>query len=102
MYGYPFCVTGNVGVFKDEKRTEKIHKDPVSTAIGEFGRWQAMLTILLSLLNLPCTWHIYVLTFQGADTDFWCMPQPPPGILDKISLDQWKNLTAVFIPSEVR
>lgn len=85
---------GNVGVFKDDKRTEKEYEDPVSMAIGEFGRWQAMLTLILSLLNLPCTWHIFVLTFQGADTDFWCTP--PPGVLNQISVDQWKNISGVF------
>ncbi|VVC43030.1 Hypothetical protein CINCED_3A022033 [Cinara cedri] len=90
-----YTVERNVGVFKDDKRTEKTtHADPVSLAIGEFGRWQALLTLILSLLNLPCTWHIYVLTFQGADTDFWCAP--PPGVLQRISVDQWKNLSGVF------
>lgn len=86
--------SGNVGVFKDDKRTEKTHGDPVSMAIGEFGRWQAMLTLILSLLNLPCTWHIFVLTFQGMDTDFWC--EPPQDVLGRISVDQWKNLSGIF------
>jgi hypothetical protein len=89
--------SGNVGVFKDDKRTEKTHEDPVSMAIGEFGRWQAMLTLILSLLNLPCTWHIFVLTFQGADTDFWCTP--PPGVLNRISVDEWKILSGVISES---
>ncbi|XP_022177335.1 organic cation transporter protein-like isoform X2 [Myzus persicae] len=89
-----YTVERNVGVFKDDKRTEKTHEDPVSMAIGEFGRWQAMLTLILSLLNLPCTWHIFVLTFQGADTDFWCTP--PPGVLNRISVDQWKNLSGLI------
>lgn len=92
-----YTVERNVGVFKDDKRTEKTHEDPVSMAIGEFGRWQAMLTLILSLLNLPCTWHIFVLTFQGADTDFWCTP--PPGVLNRISVDQWKILSGVFSES---
>ncbi|KAL4112310.1 hypothetical protein QTP88_016122 [Uroleucon formosanum] len=92
-----YTVERNVGVFKDDKRTEKTHEDPVSMAIGEFGRWQAMLTLILSLLNLPCTWHIFVLTFQGADTDFWCTP--PPGVLNRISVDQWKNLSSVVSES---
>ncbi|XP_025194418.1 organic cation transporter protein-like isoform X1 [Melanaphis sacchari] len=89
--------SGNVGVFKDDKRTEKTHEDPVSMAIGEFGRWQAVLTLILSLLNLPCTWHIFVLTFQGAETDFWCTP--PSGVLNRISVDQWKNLSSVISES---
>ncbi|XP_025407676.1 organic cation transporter protein-like isoform X2 [Sipha flava] len=92
--------SGNVGVFKDDQRTEKTYDDPVSMAIGEFGRWQAILTLILSLLNLPCTWHIFVLTFQGADTDFWCTP--PPGVLHHISVDQWKNLSGVFSVSSTK
>lgn len=94
-------VSGNVGTgaFKtDDKRTERPHvADPVSMAIGEFGRWQAVLTLVLSLLNLPCTWHIFVLTFQGADTDFWCAPPPGLQLGDRVSVDQWKNLSGVFI-----
>ncbi|XP_025407672.1 organic cation transporter protein-like isoform X1 [Sipha flava] len=93
-------ISGNVGVFKDDQRTEKTYDDPVSMAIGEFGRWQAILTLILSLLNLPCTWHIFVLTFQGADTDFWCTP--PPGVLHHISVDQWKNLSGVFSVSSTK
>lgn len=101
-YVYNYCFLGNIGVFKDDKRTEKTHGDPVSMAIGEFGRWQAVLTIILSLLNLPCTWHIFVLTFQGADTDFWCTP--PSGLLQRISVDQWKNLSGLFplLPNQVK
>ncbi|XP_025407677.1 organic cation transporter protein-like isoform X3 [Sipha flava] len=95
-----YTVERNVGVFKDDQRTEKTYDDPVSMAIGEFGRWQAILTLILSLLNLPCTWHIFVLTFQGADTDFWCTP--PPGVLHHISVDQWKNLSGVFSVSSTK
>lgn len=67
--------------------------DPISNAIGEFGRWQCQLTILLSLLNIPCTWHIFALTFQAADQNFWCAPNDT---LDHLSLPEWINISETF------
>lgn len=46
--------------------------DLISEAIGEFGRWQLQLTFLLSLFNIPCTWHIFAPTFQAAERHSWC------------------------------
>lgn len=37
--------------------------DVVSTLIGKYGRWQLLMTFLLSLFSLPCTFHIYLPTF---------------------------------------
>lgn len=56
--------------------------DPISTAIGEYGRWQLLITFLLSLFNIPCTWHIFVPTFSAAARDFWCAPPPHLATLD--------------------
>lgn len=47
--------------------------DLISEAIGEFGRWQLQLTFLLSLFNIPCTWHIFAPTFQAAERQSWCI-----------------------------
>ncbi|XP_065222264.1 organic cation transporter protein-like isoform X2 [Planococcus citri] len=75
-----------------EKVDPKVHlHDPISYAIGEFGRWQCQLTFLLALFNFPCTWHIFVLTFQGnTGGDFWCAR--PPNLKD-MPVSEWMNLS---------
>ncbi|XP_066252580.1 organic cation transporter protein-like isoform X3 [Euwallacea similis] len=53
--------------------SEEEEEDIVSNAIGEFGRWQLLLTFLLSLVNIPCTWHIFVPTFHARHRDYVCL-----------------------------
>ncbi|KAJ3665869.1 hypothetical protein Zmor_001334 [Zophobas morio] len=65
-------------------------EDVVSTAIGEFGRWQLLMTFLLSLFNIPCTWHIFVPTFHAAERDMWCARTE--GFMD-VEPSLWKNYT---------
>ncbi|XP_046398714.1 organic cation transporter protein-like isoform X2 [Ischnura elegans] len=72
--------------------------DPVTDAIGDFGKWQLRLTFLLSLLNFPCTWHIYAFTFQSLDSDFWCAP--PSDLVPLLEKEGgistfWRNLSHV-------
>lgn len=65
-------------------------QDVISKSIGDFGRWQLQLTFLLSLFNLPCTWHIYAMTFQAPEVEFWCAP--PEG-LESLDPDLWRNIS---------
>ncbi len=77
---------------------QQIH-DPISYAIGEFGRWQLQLTILLALFNFPCTWHIFVLTFQG-DTggEYWCSK---PQTFKDMTVATWMNISGTFEKTQV-
>lgn len=77
----------------DEKRKEQSQndddeEDPVSLVIGKYGRWQLLITFLLSLYNIPCTWHIFVPTFHAAPRDYWCSP---PEHLKNIDPSIWKE-----------
>lgn len=72
--------------------TPDVPEDAINCAIGDFGKWQFQLTLLLSLLNIPCTWHIFAHTFQGASQDFWCTI---PDTLSDLTVDQWKNLSSL-------
>jgi hypothetical protein len=38
--------------------------DVIGELIGEYGKWQFMMTFLLSLFQVPNTFHIYSPTFQ--------------------------------------
>ncbi|XP_021942710.1 organic cation transporter protein-like isoform X2 [Zootermopsis nevadensis] len=71
-------------------RTDEEVEDRISQAVGEFGRWQLQLTFLLSLFNIPCTWHIFALTFQSLPSDFWCAKPPNLG---NLSVDEWRNIS---------
>jgi len=72
------------------KTDEEEADDPISQSVGEFGRWQLQLTFLLSLFNIPCTWHIFALTFQSLPSDFWCAKPPD---LENISVHEWINIS---------
>lgn len=62
--------------------------DIVSTVIGNYGRWQLLMTFLLSLFSLPCTFHIYLPTFTAMSTKFWCQK---PENLSNLPLELWVN-----------
>lgn len=64
--------------------------DIISQAIGEYGRWQLTLTFLLSLVNIPCTWHIFVPNFQAAERVSWCA-RPPQ--FSNVTPEIWRNYT---------
>lgn len=72
------------------RKQEEEEDDVVSKAIGEYGRWQLQITFLLSLFNIPCTWHIFAPTFHSAPKDVWCSR---PSDLPNIEPSLWENLT---------
>ncbi|KAL1464997.1 hypothetical protein WDU94_004595 [Cyamophila willieti] len=85
--------TANVAVStQTDPYTPDVPDDPITSAVGDFGKWQFQLTLFLSLLNIPCTWHIFALTFQGASQDFWCSV---PDTLNELTVDQWRNISSV-------
>ncbi|KAK3925868.1 Organic cation transporter protein [Frankliniella fusca] len=68
--------------------------DQICKAVGSFGRWQLRLTFLLSLVNIPCTWHIFVPTFQAVTPEnFWCLR--PPAFQD-VPPTVWMNISHPF------
>ncbi|XP_072155757.1 organic cation transporter protein isoform X1 [Bemisia tabaci] len=65
-------VTTQTDLAKKPETTEQ--SDPIALAIGDFGKWQFQMTVLLSLFNVPCTWHIMAFAFQSLDpSDYWCV-----------------------------
>lgn len=74
----------------DKKKALEEEEDIISKAIGEFGKWQLLVTFLLSLFNVPCTWHIFAPTFHSAEKDTWC---ERPDIFKDVAPSLWKNCT---------
>ncbi|XP_014270701.1 organic cation transporter protein isoform X2 [Halyomorpha halys] len=66
-------------------------EDAVSQCIGEFGRWQLLMTFLLALFNFPCTFHIFALTFEAAPEDFRCAKPS----YSSLTQEQWLNVSTV-------
>ena len=79
-----------VSIEETTKQQNYDNQDVISKIIGDFGKWQLHLTFFLALFNLPCTWHIYAMTFQAPDVEFWCAP---PKELQWLSLDEWRNIS---------
>lgn len=75
-----------------EKRQENDEEDedPVSIAIGKYGRWQLLVTFLLSLYNIPCTWHIFVPTFHAEPREYWCSA---PEHLSHLDPQVWREFS---------
>lgn len=75
-----------------EERTNDVEEqdDIISKSIGVYGRWQLQLTFLLSLVNVPCTWHIFAFTFQAAEKKLWCAR---PNYLENVDPELWVNYT---------
>ncbi|CAG5027924.1 unnamed protein product [Parnassius apollo] len=62
--------------------------DVVSSVIGEYGRWQLLMTFLLAMFSFPCTFHIYLTTFTAKSTKFWC--RLPDNLAD-LPIQDWIN-----------
>ncbi|CAG9858089.1 unnamed protein product [Phyllotreta striolata] len=72
-----------------KKKHDPEDDDAISKAIGEFGKWQLLLTFALSLFNIPCTFHIFAPTFHvGERRSFWCAR---PEAFRNMSVAEWTN-----------
>ncbi|KAJ8985369.1 hypothetical protein NQ317_008403 [Molorchus minor] len=75
---------------EDKKKALGEDEDIISKAVGEFGKWQLILTFLLSLFNIPCTWHIFAPTFHSAQRAVWCAR---PTAFQDVAPALWMNCT---------
>lgn len=50
----------------------QIDFDKVLGHIGEFGRYQVLVTLLLAFVKLPCALHAVASVFEAAVPDFTC------------------------------
>lgn len=52
-----------------KKGTDILHE-----TIGDFGRWQFKISILMALLKLPIAWFQLGIVFLAPPTQHWCKP----------------------------
>ncbi|KAJ6636445.1 Solute carrier family 22 member 21 [Pseudolycoriella hygida] len=60
--------------------------DVIGELMGHYGKYQFFMTFLLSLFQVPNTFHISSPIYQAADKKFWC--QRPPE-LSAMAIDEW-------------
>ncbi|XP_022216384.2 organic cation transporter protein isoform X2 [Drosophila obscura] len=73
------------GRHQDEDET-----DVIGDLMGHYGKWQLLMTVLLSLFQVPNTFHISSSVYQAANKDFWC--QRPPQY-PQMPVAEWRNLS---------
>lgn len=73
----------------NNNRTANKGTDILQDTIGNFGRWQCRISILMPLLKFPIIWFELGIVFLAPPTDFWCKP---PDEYNSTSLAQWKEL----------
>jgi hypothetical protein len=64
--------------------------DAVQEAVGDFGRWQAGISVLMALLKLPIAWFQLSIIVLETHTDFWCAR---PHTYSNLSVDEWRNFS---------
>ncbi|XP_076358977.1 solute carrier family 22 member 6-B-like [Tachypleus tridentatus] len=65
----------------------------ITDVIGNLGRLQCYIIILLICRGLPTAWQILALPFLAPDTDHWCAK---PHQLENWTVTQWKNISIPF------
>ncbi|KRF82949.1 organic cation transporter protein isoform X1 [Drosophila virilis] len=64
--------------------------DVIGDLMGHYGKWQLVMTVLLSLFQVPNTFHISSSVYQAANKEFWCQR---PSHLQQLPVDVWRNLS---------
>ncbi|XP_071445792.1 organic cation transporter protein-like [Hetaerina americana] len=68
--------------------------DTVLSAVGDFGRWQALVTVLLSLVKIPVAWFQLGIVFLAPP-----LPSPPTCARpsgSNITQELWRNISHPF------
>ncbi|GFG39212.1 hypothetical protein Cfor_11277 [Coptotermes formosanus] len=65
--------------------------DALQEAVGDFGRWQAGISLLMALLKLPAAWFQLSIIILEARTDFWCAR--PHNLYGNLTIEEWKNFS---------
>ncbi|XP_014283794.1 organic cation transporter protein [Halyomorpha halys] len=81
----------------DEAKTrEPAEKDVIAECIGDFGRWQLLMNVLLPLVNFPCAFHMYIPNFITETSATCAKPVNSP-----LTQHQWIQLSALDNQSSI-
>ncbi|XP_076358975.1 organic cation/carnitine transporter 2-like [Tachypleus tridentatus] len=65
----------------------------ITDVIGNLGRLQCYITILLIYRGMPTAWKVLAIPFLAPDTDHWCAK---PHQLDNWTVIRWRNVSIPF------
>ncbi|CAK1585512.1 unnamed protein product [Parnassius mnemosyne] len=75
---------------EENKRPEKLDVDNITNKlIGDFGRWQLRISILMSLLKLSLAWYQLNIIFMAPPQEFWCAK---PESFAKYTDEMWRKI----------
>ncbi|KAM3964985.1 organic cation transporter protein-like [Aphomia sociella] len=63
--------------------------DLTAKAIGDFGRWQFWISVLMALLKLPLAWYQLNIIFLAPPQEFWCVK---PKIFAEYTDKEWRQI----------
>ncbi|CAH0586900.1 unnamed protein product [Chrysodeixis includens] len=63
--------------------------DVTSKIIGDFGKWQLRISILMAVLKLPIAWYQLNIIFMAPPQDFWCKK---PTAFGKYTEKEWRKM----------
>ena len=69
----------------------KEEEDKITSLIGNFGRWQAMLFLPLGLHFVFGSFQTLVTPFLSLEGDYFCRIEAPQDVFQ--SLSQWRNFS---------
>lgn len=70
----------------EEDNSKEKKKDLLETTVGNFGKWQARISILMALLKFPIAWFQLGIVFLAPPTQFWCKQ---PEDYKNIPVEEW-------------
>ncbi|XP_028026616.1 organic cation transporter protein-like [Bombyx mandarina] len=71
------------------KCREPNSEDLTAKVVGDFGKWQLNISLLMALLKLPLAWYQLNIIFMAPPQDFWCAK---PDSFSNYSEEEWRSL----------
>lgn len=72
-------------------------EDPLLSVIGQNGKWQLGIFLILTMNGIPAAWNMLAIAFMAPDgVDHWCAR---PNHLRNLSTEDWKQLA---VPTEMK
>lgn len=66
-------------------------EDVTAKIVGDFGKWQLKISILMSLLKLSNAWYQLNIMFMAPSQEFWCAK---PKFFEHLSDREWRDICA--------
>lgn len=79
----------NISGNSRSNRSSRDNEDVTTKIIGDFGKWQLRISILMAVLKLPIAWYQLNIIFMAPPQDFWCVK---PKSFYRYSEQEWRKV----------